>query len=91
MAEYWDIAYREGREGGNLSEQANSVLARFRAAIQQQAGEVVAWCEKDGDEWVCYDDASSTGQYIRDHLKASHGVSVFPVRAAAPTLGGAKG
>lgn len=47
-------------------------------------GDVVAWCEKDGDEWVCYDADSDTGQHVRDYQKDRHGISIFPLRSAAP-------
>lgn len=50
-------------------------------AVDAESGEIVAWCAKDGDEWIVYDANSDTGQHILHYQKDSHGVDIFPIRA----------
>ena len=35
MGMYWDLAFKEGSQGINLSEQANDVLCSFRAILRK--------------------------------------------------------
>lgn len=45
---------------------------------------IVAWAEKDGDDWHVYDINSETGQHITEYQKESHYKDVFPIFDRAP-------
>lgn len=57
-------------------------MADVTIEATNQAGEVVAWRERDGDEWVYYDADSDTGKHIAAYQRDRHNVSVFPLLAA---------
>lgn len=78
------------RRADATAEANRRLLAAFEnpTAAIGQTGEVVAWRERDGDEWVYYDADSNTGQHIAAYQRDRHNVSVFPLIAALVTQEG---
>lgn len=52
--------------------------------VRVPVGEIVAWCELDGDEWVCYSPETDAGvfEHITNYQQVRHGVDIFPLLAA---------
>lgn len=69
-------------ETGHMMESwlaARIAAAAPHAQTETVARKIVAWTEKDGDEWVVYDAESDTGQHIAKYQTKDHGVHVFPI------------
>lgn len=77
----------EGADDVGLDDIDTAALQTAIHAMEKQVAaihsakkrKIVAWTERDGDEWVVYGSDSDTGQHIAEYQKHRHFKEIFPI------------